>query len=246
MKKVIIIFLVIFIFIFSVDVMAGINEFYLSSDKIDTKIKYYEIDSKKPGPTAVITAGIHGDEPAGHFAALKLKDYKLMKGKMYIFPAINNYGLNNNTRYYLDEIDLNRSFPGEIENNRGEVLAHLLFDFISKKADIVIDLHESEHCGRENNNYYGQSIIAGTNDESIRYGMNVVSKINEEISESKYKYILNSYPVKNSLVWAVVKELRIPAFMVETCKEMQIKERIDYQLKITKYLLIEAGVKIDE
>lgn len=232
--------------LYSLNVVAKTNKSYLSSDEIENKIKYYEIDSKKPGITVVVTAGIHGDEPAGHFAALKLKDFKLSTGKMYIFPAINNYGLNNNSRYYLDNIDLNRSFPGEKKNDKGEKLANILFDFISRKADIVIDLHESEHFARENSNYYGQSIIAGTNDESIRYGMNVVSKINEEISKTKYKFILNSYPAQNSLIWAADNLLGVPSFMVETCKEMQLEERINYQLKITKYLLVEAGVEIDE
>jgi len=232
--------------ILTLNTQAETDKLSLQIKNIDREITYYKIESSKEGPTAIITAGIHGDEPAGYYAAEKLKQIQINSGILYIFPSINKSGLHNNSRYYLNEIDLNRSFPGTERKHKGEILANAIFKFISQRADVVIDLHESQHFAKEDSDYYGQSIIAGTNNKSIMYTMNVIDAINKPIDKSLHEFIVNSHPVKHSLIWAVDKKLNKPAFMVETCRELKLNERIEYQLLVTKSLLKEAGVKIDE
>ena len=218
---------------------------YLKVNK-NLKIEYYFLDSNKEGATIFIIGGIHGDEPAGSQAAYRLTEYKPNKGKLYIFPAINEEGLSDNSRYISDSIDINRCFPGKENGNKGEQIAFHIFEFLRDKADMVIDLHESEHFAREDSECLGQSIVAGKLDQSIIYSMNVIADINRGIENQKNKFILNSYPVKNTLVWAVDEHLKIPSFIVETCKEMQIKMRVDYQIQIARRLIKETGVRLYE
>lgn len=246
MRRKVFISIILLLAILTLNTEAETDKLSLQIKDIDRGVTYYKIESKKEGPTAIITAGIHGDEPAGHFAAERLKQIKINCGRLYIFPTINKSGLHKNSRYYTSNVDLNRCFPGTKRKNKGEILANSIFEFIKKRADIVIDLHESQHFAKEDSDYYGQSIIAGTNNKSILYTMNVIDKINNQIHISLHEFIVNSHPVKNSLIWAVDQKLNKPAFMVETCKEMKLKTRIEYQLLVTKSLLKEAGVKIDE
>jgi predicted deacylase len=245
MRKIFLILLIILLF-FNYNIKAENNIKNLIYNCNENKIIYHEIDSKEPGPTIIITGGIHGDEPAGSLAAQKLTNLKPNKGKLYIFPSINKKGLKNNNRYLKNEIDLNRSFPGNEEGNAGEKLAARLFMFIDKKADMVIDLHESKYFAKENSEYFGQSIIAGQHDRSIIITMNVVSKANEEIDNNIEEFIINSYPAKNSMVWAVDKYIKIPSFMVETSKQMSLEKRVNYHIQIVKLILEEMGVKLNE
>jgi len=248
MKKFIFLFLIVILLFFGIinDIAAKKQSKFIKIDD-KTKIEYYVLDSNKTGPTIFILGGIHGNEPAGYQAAYELTKYNLNKGKIIIFPAVNNFGINSNDRYYYNNIDLNRCFPGEKQRNEGEKLAFVLFKFIKKiKADMVLDLHESEQYLIENNKFSGQSIIAGKTDQSILYAMNVINQINKNIYNDKHKFFLDSFPVKNSLVWAADKNLHIPAFIIETCKKINIKKRINYQIKIITYLLKEAGVELYE
>lgn len=245
MRKIFLILLIILLF-FNYNIKADNQIKNMAYNCNKDNIIYHEIDSEEPGPIIIIIGGIHGDEPAGSLAAKKLTNFTPDKGKLFIFPAINKQGLDNNNRYYIDEIDLNRAFPGDDDGNAGEKLAARLFKFINKKADMVIDLHESKYFAKENSEYFGQSIIAGQHDRSILISMNVVSKANEEIENNLEEFIINSYPAKNSLVWAVDKFIKIPSFMVETSKQMELEKRVDYHIKIVKLILEEMGVNLNE
>jgi len=246
MMKKIFVFLLIILLFFNYNIKADSQIKNLEYNFNENKIIYHEIDSKEPGPTIIITGGIHGDEPAGSLAAKKLTNFTPNKGKLFIFPAINKEGLAVNNRYYENEIDLNRSFPGDEKGNIGEKLTASLFKFINEKADMVIDLHESKYYAKENSEYFGQSIIAGKLDRSILISMNVVSKANEEIENNLEEFIINSYPAKNSLVWAVDKYIKIPSFMIETSKQMELAKRVNYHIQIVKLILEEMGVKLNE
>jgi hypothetical protein len=82
-------------------------------------------DKKDPKPVVCLSAGIHGDEPAGVEAMLILLEnpdlYKpfLSKVDLTMFPCINPYGYEHNTRTNGQGLDLNRQFdkrqpPGEV------------------------------------------------------------------------------------------------------------------------------------
>ena len=71
--------------------------------------------SKKPGPTVLFTAGIHGDEVNGVEIVRQLIAKGINKpkcGTIICMPVINIFGFINLKREFPDGRDLNRVFPG--------------------------------------------------------------------------------------------------------------------------------------
>ena len=78
--------------------------------------------AKEPGPTILITGGIHGDEINGVEIVRKLiaNGYnKPEKGMIICIPVVNVFGFLSLRREFPDGRDLNRVFPG---SKRGSLL----------------------------------------------------------------------------------------------------------------------------
>ena len=61
----------------------------------DTKV--YVIKGEEDGGSVLVLGGTHGNEPAGHMAAIvMLEQLKVTKGTVYIIPSINASGLTHN------------------------------------------------------------------------------------------------------------------------------------------------------
>ncbi len=102
----------------------------------------------QPGPTVLITAGIHNAEYVGIQAAIELSnelDVAVLHGNVIIVPLANRSGFENRTmsRVFEDGKNLNRVFPGDREGSEADRLAHMLFEVFIRNADAYIDLH----CG---------------------------------------------------------------------------------------------------
>ncbi len=87
----------------------------------------------RPGPTVLISAGIHNAEYVGIQAAIELSnelDVTTLRGNVIILPLANRSGFENRTisRVYEDGKNLNRVFPGDREGSEADRLAHMLFD----------------------------------------------------------------------------------------------------------------------
>jgi len=96
------------------------------------------------GPTAWISAAVHGDELNGvEIASLvreKLSPSKLA-GTLIIVPMVNGFGVINQSRYLPDRRDLNRSFPGSKSGSLASRLARLVMTEIVQRCSYGIDLH---------------------------------------------------------------------------------------------------------
>ncbi len=102
----------------------------------------------QPGPTVLVTAGIHNAEYVGIQAAIELSnelDTDRLCGNVIIVPLANRSGFENRTmsRVFEDGKNLNRVFPGDPQGSESELLAYMLFEVFIKNADAYIDLH----CG---------------------------------------------------------------------------------------------------
>jgi len=100
--------------------------------------------SKKPGPTVLFTAGIHGDEVNGVEIVRQLIAKGINKpriGTIICMPVINIFGFINLQREFPDGRDLNRSFPGSKSGSlAGRVAYHLMTEIIPK-VDYIVDFH---------------------------------------------------------------------------------------------------------
>lgn len=97
-------------------------------------------------PRLLITAGIHGDEgPWGAWAIQKLLervDESELKGSIRIVPVTNPLAMQADKRNApVDQLDLNRAFPGSATGSYTERVAHTLIEHALPDVDYVIDLH---------------------------------------------------------------------------------------------------------
>jgi hypothetical protein len=94
-----------------------------------------------PAPRIYLSAGIHGDEPAGPLAALKLiqEDHWPKHAEILFLPCLNPTGFTLNQRGNPDGIDLNRDY---LKTKSTEVRAHIAWLERQPRFDLYLCLHE--------------------------------------------------------------------------------------------------------
>lgn len=97
------------------------------------------------GPTALLTAGNHGDEYEGPVAlqelAVSLQPDQI-NGRVIILPMMNTPAFNAGTRCSpIDGANMNRSFPGKPDGTVTQKICHYIATQLVPKADIVLDFH---------------------------------------------------------------------------------------------------------
>lgn len=92
-------------------------------------------------PKVYLSAGIHGDEPAGPLALLELLRGGFFNQDIHwsICPTLNPSGLAAGTRENAESVDLNRDYW--IRGSR-EVIAHAAWLDVMDVPDLFISLHE--------------------------------------------------------------------------------------------------------
>jgi predicted deacylase len=103
------------------------------------------IAGAKPGPTLLVTSGLHGDEYDGLEAVLRLAeqtDPASLAGTLAIIPRVNVRAFEQGWRWsHIDGLDLNRQFPGRPDGFAAQRLAWFLSNTILPQADVVLDFH---------------------------------------------------------------------------------------------------------
>lgn len=100
--------------------------------------------AKEPGPTILITGGIHGDEINGVEIVRQViarKINKPTKGTIICIPILNIFGFLNANRAFPDGRDLNRVFPGSISGSLASRVAYHFTNEILHHADYCLDFH---------------------------------------------------------------------------------------------------------
>ncbi|MFC4723041.1 succinylglutamate desuccinylase/aspartoacylase family protein [Geojedonia litorea] len=113
------------------------------------------VQGNEVGPTLGITAAIHGNElngiPIIHQLAAAL-DANRLKGRVIAIPGINTLSIELNQRKFVDDEDVNRSFPGKSNGSESEQYAHKIKERILPVFDVHLDLHTASF-GRVNTLY---------------------------------------------------------------------------------------------
>ena len=110
---------------------------------------YIALAGGAPGPTVLITAGIHAAEYTGIEAAIRLGrtlDPGAVRGTLVILPLLNRPGFYERSIYVNPEDgdNLNRLFPGRADGTWGERFAHRLLTEIVARCEHAIDLHAGD------------------------------------------------------------------------------------------------------
>lgn len=120
-------------------------------------IKKNRIEAKNIRPDMkriCIVTGIHGDELEGQYICYELvrrleNNRELLDGIVDIYPCVNPLGMETITRRIPTfDLDMNRSFPGNLDGDMSEYAAAKLMEDVSG-ADFCVDLHASNIFLRE-------------------------------------------------------------------------------------------------
>ena len=114
----------------------------------------------------LLSAGVHGDEPAGPEAVLAFLErnpaYLLRHFTFLILPCVNPFGYVHNRRENREGEDINRSFS-EAGVREGEIVRRILK---GKRFDLYVDFHEDWEAtgfylyeGRRDERWAGPAIV---------------------------------------------------------------------------------------
>ncbi|WP_422858302.1 succinylglutamate desuccinylase/aspartoacylase family protein [Flagellimonas sp. S174] len=116
-------------------------------------IPVHVFNSKKPGPTVLVQAGLHGDEINGVETLRRMLEqnmFHVKRGAAIVVPILNVFGFIHFSRDVPDGKDVNRSFPGSKTGSLASRIAHSYTSEILPHVDFAIDLHTG---GAQRNNY---------------------------------------------------------------------------------------------
>jgi predicted deacylase len=131
------------------EIYLKISESYVASG---IQVPVTVIRGRRPGPTAFVTAAVHGDEINGADIVRRLifdVNHEALSGTLVAVPVVNIPGFLTQSRYLPYHRDLNRFFPGKRRGNNADRAAWKLFHEIIRKCDFGIDLHTAA-AGRMN------------------------------------------------------------------------------------------------
>jgi predicted deacylase len=97
------------------------------------------------GPTALFSAGNHGDEYEGQIAVNNLVaalQPEMVRGRVILLPMANFPAAMAGRRVSpIDGVNMNRTFPGDADGTVTRQIAHFIDTELSARADLLIDLH---------------------------------------------------------------------------------------------------------
>jgi N-alpha-acetyl-L-2,4-diaminobutyrate deacetylase len=108
------------------------------------------IAGSSDGPTAVVIGGVHGDEPEGQIAALRLARETQpddVQGRLIVVPCASPDASRAYTRLWPNGVNFNRSFPGDPDGPADQQLAHYFSTVLFPPADVVVDMHSGGRSG---------------------------------------------------------------------------------------------------
>jgi predicted deacylase len=122
----------------------GINEFTV--DGRPYRLPMWLVNGNEPGPTLVVTAGVHPAEYASIAAALEFGQALTpadIRGRVIVVPVMNLPAFTARSIYVcpLDGKNLNRVFPGNPGGSASEQIAAWVFENVIRQADHFVDLH---------------------------------------------------------------------------------------------------------
>lgn len=185
---------------------------------IDMTEPFY-IDSGKPGPQVLITAGVHGDEYEPILAAIKLTGVLsaglLTAGKVAIITVVNPTAATADSRYGADGLDLARICPGKADGTVSEQSAAAVSALI-KQADYYIDMHTG---GKLFNIYPLAGYMLHTSAAVLKKQQDMAKAFNLPV-------IWGTDSAPNGRTLSVARDAHVPAIYVEYGGGNSVNEEI--------------------
>lgn len=206
----------------------------------------YVFDADEPGPTALVQAGIHGDEVAGVHALQELLEEGIRpeRGRLIVVPVMNPPAYRIRQRFLPDGLDLNRSFPGDPSGPRYELrLAHRFMQLVlDERPALVATLHESKkRYDPQVVPSFGQTLVYGVDPVPPEL-VDVVAGMNAAVRDDGERWDTLYYPVATSSTEVIVAATGCLGVCVETWMGFEEPRRIEMQKEVVRRLLDRIGI----
>lgn len=214
--------------------------------QLSPTIALHFFDAELPGPTALIQAGIHGDEIAGVHALEEMLEagFEPDAGRLLVIPVMNPPAYRARQRAAPGGLDLNRCFPGDATSEQRESrLARQYMDLVQQEQpDLMATLHESmKRFHPQIPASFGQTIVYGVDPMPPIVGK-VVERLNQSLENPYELWASHYYPVSTSSTEVIVDATGCTGVCVETWKGFDEARRVQMQKDVVVALLEELGV----
>lgn len=203
---------------------------------------YYVQQGKEEGPTVLVVAGMHGDEPAGPRAAQAIALWPIARGKLIVIPRANEAALKAHRRLTPEGEDrnLNRNFPQAADEEAKGELAKAIWKFVTElKPDWLLDLHESRGSRQSAKSSVGSTIIHDGKRATRARAEAMLEAVNATIAEADRKFLLLRTPVVGSLARSTADLLSTHTMILETTSAKQPLELRIRQHQIMVHRLLD-------
>lgn len=204
-------------------------------------------DASQPGPTALIQAGIHGDEVAGVHALQEMLEDELRPthGRLIVVPVMNPAAYRARQRARPGGLDLNRCFPGDAQADELERrLARRFMDLVlDERPALVATLHESwKRYDPNKQPSFGQTIVYGVEPRPAIVER-TLARLNARFTGEQEHFAPHYFPVATSSTEVIVDAIGCVGLCIETWMELEEARRIEMQKAVVEYLLDDIGVR---
>lgn len=224
-------------------------------------IPVHVFDAPEPGPTALIQAGIHGDEVAGVHALQEMLEAEVRptRGRLIVIPVMNPAAYRARERCGKPSttsrpsgpessgwagLDLNRCFPGDKDSPALERrLAHQYMQLVrDERPALMATLHESyKRYDPAIKPSFGQTIVYGVDPAPPVVGR-LVDRLNARFNGPGEHWDPQYYPVATSSTEVIVAEIGCVGLCVETWMGFSEPRRVEMQRGVVEILLDEFGL----
>lgn len=187
--------------------------------------------SENPGPTILLSGGLHGDEVNGIEVVRRMISLGIFEhihcGTVVALPIINVYGFLFFSREVPDGKDVNRSFPGSAQGSLAAQVAHTLSIKILPVVDMGIDFHTG---GASRTNY-----------PQIRYAPEDAQAIH--MAQAFQAPISMSSSLISGSLRACGHEMGVPIIVYEGGESLRLEEKaVKEAIRGTKRFLHSLGM----
>ena len=234
------------------------------------EIEVFTLFGRENGPTVMLLGGIHGNEPGAYLSADLYADLSLKKGNLIVVPRANFKSVIAGQRGPGG--DMNRKFDSVGEGDPEAAVVQVLKSLMAE-SDALVTLHDGSGFYRPtwesdmaNPGRYGQSIIAdsasyhhpgtGRRIPLEEYALAALERINAAIETPLHRFHFFNMETgspdsphlehKNSATFYALTRFGIPAFCIETSKQLPSMEMkvLHHNIAVNAFLEI-FGVEME-
>jgi len=209
-------------------------------------VPLYVLAADEPGPTALIQAGIHGNEVAGVHALMELLEEGLApaRGRLLVVPVMNPAAYRARARSAPAGLDLNRCFPGDPRSPEPERrLAAVFMDLVLRERPVLVaTLHESlkrHHPAVAPS--FGQTVVYGVK-PMPSVVQRVVDSMNERLEHPYELWAPHYFPVATSSTEVIVGAIGTTGLCIETWMGFDEARRVAMHKLVVRLLLRDVGL----